>query len=124
MGVGRWVSIGFLVLTLLLAVVTTKLFGALAGLIRIPDPQLLGGISLIGLLSWLVAGVIGFLCYRNEKLRTLATEVANELKKVTWPNWKDTRAATIVVIILTVIISLILFLFDAVWSKLTGVIYT
>jgi preprotein translocase subunit SecE len=61
--------------------------------------------------------------YRNERVYGLATEVAAELKKVTWPNAKETRSATIVVIVMTIISASILGLFDLVWGKVTQLIY-
>lgn len=61
--------------------------------------------------------------YRHERVHTLANEVAAELKKVTWPNAKEVRAATIVVIIMSLIAALILGAFDFVWSNLTELVY-
>jgi preprotein translocase subunit SecE len=61
--------------------------------------------------------------YRHERTYGLATEVAAELKKVTWPTAKETRAATIVVMVMTLISATILGLFDLVWSQLTKMIY-
>lgn len=61
--------------------------------------------------------------YRHERTYALCTEVAAELSKVSWPNAKETRAATIVVIIMTIISASILGLFDLVWGKVTQLIY-
>jgi preprotein translocase subunit SecE len=66
---------------------------------------------------------VGVSMYRNERVHTLATEVAAELKKVAWPSGKDVKAATIVVVIMTIVSAAILGVFDAVWSKVTQVIY-
>jgi len=72
----------------------------------------------------LVAGIITtLLLRRSEKVNTAAIEIANELKKVTWPSWKETRLSTVVVIIVTVIVSAILGFFDAMWSWATGFVY-
>jgi preprotein translocase subunit SecE len=67
--------------------------------------------------------VTGVWLYRNDRIHTLANEVAAELKKVTWPTAKEVRAATIVVIVMAIISALILGLFDLVWSNLTELIY-
>ncbi len=61
--------------------------------------------------------------YRHERVHTLANEVAAELKKVTWPTAKEVRAATIVVIAMSIIAALILGAFDFVWSNLTELVY-
>ena len=53
----------------------------------------------------------------------LANEVASELGKVTWPTPKEVRAATIVVIVMSIIAAVILFAFDFVWSNLTELVY-
>jgi len=68
----------------------------------------------------LVAGVV---LYRHDRVHTLANEVASELGKVTWPTAKEVRAATIVVIVMSIIAAVILFAFDFVWSNLTELVY-
>ena len=69
------------------------------------------------------ATVVGIVLYKNDRLYHLANEVAYELKKVTWPNAKEVRQATIVVIVMAIISALILGLFDFVWSNLTELVY-
>jgi preprotein translocase subunit SecE len=61
--------------------------------------------------------------YRHDRIYTLANEVASELKKVTWPTPKEVRAATIVVLVMSVIAAIILGVFDLVWSNLTELVY-
>jgi preprotein translocase SecE subunit len=67
--------------------------------------------------------LLGIYYYRHERVYTLATEVAAELKKVAWPTGKEVKTATIVVIIMTIISALILGFFDLVWSRFTQFIY-
>lgn len=71
----------------------------------------------------LVAGASAIYLYRHDRVHALASEVAAELKKVTWPNAKEVRAATIVVIVMSIIAAIILGLFDFVWSNLTELVY-
>ncbi len=71
----------------------------------------------------LVAGVIALMAYRNERVHGLATEVASELRKVSWPTRKETQAATLVVIVTVIIAAIILGTFDMIWSWLTDRIY-
>ena len=61
--------------------------------------------------------------YRNERVHTLANEIAAELKKVAWPGAKEVKQATIVVIIMTLISASILGLFDFAWANITDRIY-
>jgi preprotein translocase subunit SecE len=77
----------------------------------------------VSLAAAVVALVAGIVLYRRDKTYTLITEIAAELKKVTWPTGPEVKAATIVVVIMTVISAAILGFFDVVWSKLTEVIY-
>jgi preprotein translocase SecE subunit len=73
--------------------------------------------------AMLIAGGTAIYLYRHERVHTLANEVAAELKKVSWPTAKEVRAATIVVIIMSLIAALILGFFDLVWSNLTELVY-
>lgn len=77
----------------------------------------------ITIISAVVTLGLAIYMYRHERVYTLADEVAGELKKVSWPTSKEVKAATIVVVVMTIISASILGLFDAVWSSLTKVIY-
>lgn len=70
-----------------------------------------------------VALVTGIVTYRHERVYGLVNEVCAELKKVSWPTGKEVKAATVVVIIMTIISALILGFFDFMWSNITQVIY-
>jgi preprotein translocase subunit SecE len=67
--------------------------------------------------------LLAIILYRSDRIYSLANEVATELGKVTWPTAKEVRAATIVVILVSVITALITGLFDFVWSNLTEMVY-
>ena len=79
--------------------------------------------SKISLIAAVAAVVIGVSLYRNDRVYTLANEVSGELKKVTWPTAKEVRAATLVVVVMAIISSIILGVFDLVWSNLTELVY-
>lgn len=70
-----------------------------------------------------VALIVGIALYRHERTNSLVNEVTAELKKVSWPTAKEVKAATIVVIVMTIVSALILGFFDFIWSKVTMVIY-
>jgi preprotein translocase subunit SecE len=70
-----------------------------------------------------VALVAGVILYRNDRVYALANEVAGELKKVTWPTWKEVRTATIVVVVMSIIAAMILGFFDLIWTNLTELVY-
>jgi preprotein translocase subunit SecE len=78
---------------------------------------------LIGTSAFLVAGIATVVAWRNEEVFGLASEVAGELRKVSWPTRKETLTSTIIVIITTIISAAFLGLFDAIWSWVTRMIY-
>ena len=124
MNVKRYVNIGFVLSGLILWVVFAPFFAWAFGLIspRI-DVALLGQLHLSNVVGLVAAvGLVAFLFIREE-IYGGAIEIANELSKVTWPKWDETRTATTVVIVTTIIVALILGLFDLVWSEVTGLIY-
>ncbi len=69
-----------------------------------------------------LAILIGYLAYRNERLFTAAYDVTHELEKVTWPTRKETSAATIVVMVTVGISALILSGFDFLWNNLANLV--
>src|SRR5205807_1217063 len=91
---------------------------------RLNDTAILGE-------SWTVTTLVGFgtavvaafIAWRTPKVHTVALETANELKKVTWPTLRETRAATIAVVTATAVVSVILFGFDSLWAKLSEMVY-
>ncbi len=81
--------------------------------------------------DWTITAVAGFgaaavaaaVAWRTPRLHTASLEVAGELKKVTWPSLRETRAATLAVIAATFVAAVILGMFDYVWAWLSGLIY-
>jgi preprotein translocase SecE subunit len=51
------------------------------------------------------------------------TEVVSEVSQVSWPSKAEVRVATLVVIVMTLICSVILAGIDTVWSKVTDFLY-
>jgi preprotein translocase SecE subunit len=47
-----------------------------------------------------------------------------ELRKVTWPNWPDTKRMTIIVCVVVAIFAVILGLFDMAWQKALALLLT
>ena len=90
----------------------------------ITDMQLLGE-------SWTLSTAIGFVlgfggaiyAYLRKDLWEASIEVAQEMRKVTWPSWAETRVSTIAVIICSFVIAVFLGLFDFGWAEVTKQIY-
>ena len=82
---------------------------------------------LVGDSSWTWASVIGLglsfgtalYLWLNPKTHETSLEIAAELRKVSWPSLAETRAATIAVIVASVIAAVLLGLFDVLWQFLT-----
>jgi len=75
----------------------------------------------IGILSGIATFVV---LWKHPKSSEFSQDVIKELKKVTWPTLIETRASTIVVIVMTIIMSLIFGLFDYIFAALTNIIYS
>lgn len=78
--------------------------------------------SVIGI-GGIAAAIIAIAMWRNAKINKLSVEIVTELSKVTWPTRKELSAATVVVIVLSVIAAIILGLFDFFWAWATDLIY-
>ena len=61
--------------------------------------------------------------WRRKDWFQFCTEVVIEISQVTWPTRAETKAATIVVIVMTLISSAILFGMDKLWSAITNLLY-
>ena len=72
--------------------------------------------SIIGLA---IAAAAGLYLWTNARYHEVSLEVAAELRKVSWPSMAETRAATIAVIVASVIAAILLGVFDVAWQFLT-----
>ena len=118
----RLIAIGYVVLTLaaglFLEHVLLVVFGAFGPTQPLTRP-------LVG--EWTWSTVIGLgLCaatamyfWTNRRTHEVSVEIASELRKVSWPSLAETRAATIAVIVASIISAVLLGLFDVLWQFLT-----
>ena len=68
----------------------------------------LGGAAAAALYLWI-----------TPKTKEVSLEIVAELRKVSWPGWQETRAATVAVIVASLIAAVLLGLFDVLWQFLT-----
>lgn len=123
-GTQRYVVFAYLAMGFLVFMTLDRMLGALFYAVEIPNPGVIGsGFTLVSLIGLVVAAGLGVFAYRHPRASEFSNEVVTELRKVSWPSRKETQSQTIVVIITTVIIALILGLFDFIWAELTGLIY-
>lgn len=125
MGVARYVNMAFVGAGLLLWVALSGFYGWAMGLVSASINRPLIGVNfrLADLLGLVTAIAITIYLRRHERVSTFSMEVGNELSKVTWPTWRETRLSTIVVIVVTIVIAAILGLFDSVWAFLSALVY-
>jgi preprotein translocase SecE subunit len=76
--------------------------------------------TVAGVCAGIFAVVYG---WRNRRVRTLAQETIDELSKVTWPTRQETYAATVVVLVTSIISALLIFFLDRFWNWMTDLIY-
>ena len=119
----RMVNLAFAGGTILAWVLLTKLFATVFGSLGVRDAHLLGKNFTTS--TALAAGAaIGLLvyCWRHERVRPMSQEVADELVQVTWPSWDETKSNTRITIVVTLIISFILWVFDQAFGNLTNLL--
>ena len=126
MSVARYVNLSFVVIGLALYIILGEFFGGVLGIFgSSTNFQVLGAnFRLANLLAMVMAIGVAIWLRRNERVHSYAMEVGSELSKVTWPTWKDTKRATLVVIVTTLVIACILGLLDLAWGALTRLFYS
>lgn len=122
----RLVAIFYVFAAIVLGVFLEKLAEVGLSFARFNDQQVLWDLTwsdLVKYASYAVAGGAALVTWRNPRAQTVSLEVASELKKVTWPSLRETRAATVAVVVATFVAAIILGLFDFVWARLSTLIY-
>ena len=122
----RWIALAFCGFGLLTWVLVSRLLSAIMGWVGLEeyDFELIGSrFTLTTMVGFLTAISLGVWAYRHPTVANLSNEVVVELKKVTWPNMQETRAATVVVIVTVFIMAVFLGLFDLIWSRMMDFLY-
>jgi preprotein translocase subunit SecE len=116
------VGIFFVGAGLVIAFVLSIAYATLFATLRINDTPI-GGIDklpLSRLAGIATAAAITIGTYMWPKTRDFVGNCADELNKVNWPSWAETKTSTIVVIITSVISAMILGVFDITFQILSN----
>ncbi len=119
----RIVAIAFVVAALALGVFLEKVIELALSYARVNDFAVIGDWSLSTVLGFGLAAVAAVVVWRIPRTQTVSLEVALELQRVTWPSLRETRAATVAVIVASAVAAVILGVFDMMWSWLSAKIY-
>ena len=120
----RMVGVFYVLAAVALGVFLEKVLGLVFSYARWNDPAVFGeDWTLTTVLGFAIAAVAAVVTWRTPKTQTTSFEIAGELKKVTWPTLRETRAATVAVVIATFAAAVILGVFDYVWAKLSSLVY-
>ncbi|OFV80509.1 MAG: preprotein translocase subunit SecE [Acidobacteria bacterium RBG_16_64_8] len=120
----RMVVVFYVLAALALGVFLEKILGLAFSYTRWNDPAVFGeDWTLTTIIGFALAATAALVVWRMPKTQTVSLEIAGELKKVTWPTLRETRAATVAVVVATAIAAVILGAFDSLWSWLSGKIY-
>lgn len=120
----KWILLSYTIISVLVWITFAKFFNSIFSWFNINDINILGPqfklSTLIGLLITLGALIF---CVKSPTIMTLSDEIIIELRKVSWPTKQETYYSTLVVIVTVLIMAVILGIFDAVWLKVTNLIY-
>ncbi|GAC1346769.1 MAG: hypothetical protein NVSMB23_24970 [Myxococcales bacterium] len=124
----RIVAVGYVVLAVLAGIFLQEIFVRVFSLASATQPMTTDH-DFLGYdkLRWSWCTVLGLgvafataaALYRAPRPRDVSLEIVGELRKVSWPSAAETRAATVAVIVASLIAACLLGLFDVLWQFLT-----
>jgi preprotein translocase SecE subunit len=119
---GTWVALFFLASSLIVAVVLNLALRDIFFRFQVNNFAILGdSFRLSTLIAAAIALILGvFFGVFYKKSRDFIEQCVTEFDKVAWPAWKETKVATFTVVVVSVIASAILGVFDSVFSWWTN----
>jgi preprotein translocase subunit SecE len=119
----RYVAIFYVLAALALGVFLEKVLELVFGAVGINDFAVFSDWTLSFVLGMAAAAAIAYVVWRIPRTQQVSLEIALELRRVTWPSMRETRAATIAVIFASFVAAVILGVFDLAWSWLSSKVY-
>lgn len=109
--------------TLAAAVFYTKLMASAFAALALKDAPLLGrGFTMSTVYALGLTALTIWFALASPRARLFIDEVAQELVKVSWPTFDESKLQTIQIALTTAIIAVILYVFDFVFGGLTNMI--
>ena len=114
------VGIFFIASAVIVAFVLSQALASLFAVVKVTDTAIIGDrVTLSVLVAVIVAGLVGAGLYAWPKTKNYISAVAEELNKVNWPSWAETKVNTLVVIATSIIAAMILGVFDITFGLLS-----
>lgn len=120
----RYVAIFYVLAAIALAKFFEKIGALIFSYARFNDATVLvEGWTLSTVFGFVVAAALALVVWRIPKTQTVSLEIALELKRVTWPSLRETRASTVAVVVASFIAAIVLGIFDFIWGRLSSMVY-
>ncbi len=120
----RYVAIFYVLAAIALAKFFEKISSLVFSYVRFNDATVLvEGWTLSTFIGFGVAAALAVVVWRIPKTQTVSLEIALELKRVTWPSLRETRASTVAVVVASFIAAMVLGTFDFIWGQLSALVY-
>lgn len=118
----RYVLLTFIAAGILAGWLVQAMAVSLLAQLEYPDTRLLGVLA-VSSVSGLVAGAATFFALlSNQDAKRFTDEVVGELARVTWPTRDETLRATTTVVITTLLVAMLLGVYDLIWKNLADLV--
>lgn len=120
----RYVAIFYVLAAIALAKFFEKIAEIVYSMVKANNATVLvEGWTQATVIGFVVAAVLAVVVWRIPKTQTVSLEIALELKRVTWPSLRETRASTVAVVVASFIAAIVLGVFDFIWGRLSSLVY-
>jgi len=119
----RIVALFYLVAAVVVGMFLEKVLEISFAAAGVNDFVVLGDWTLSTMLGFGLAVVAAVVVWRIPRTQRVSLDIALELRRVTWPSLRETRAATVAVIIASFVAAAILGMFDLIWNNLANWVY-
>jgi preprotein translocase subunit SecE len=119
----RIVAIAYVLAAIALGIFLEKVVELVFGAAGWNDTAVFSDWTLSTVIGFALAGAVAIAGWRLPRTQQVSLEIALELRRVSWPSMRETRASTLAVIVASFIAAIILGFFDSVWSWLSSQIY-